>query len=169
MKTPLVVWIQCTPRGKPIFATASPSKSESRSLLRTYLYPGENLTWAEIRAEGSMEKRFKVEEMQDDDIITYHCSHCGASSRRFVGHKAHRCISCGKAGGMKHAGKLGPWARLGAEGVRYLATDPQKQPIYRRILSAEKEGDNWRYLQVCLEGEVGVRSCWCGTNVYEEA
>lgn len=68
----------------------------------------------------------------------------------------------------RRAGKLGPWARGWPRDVRYLATGPQKQPVYRRIKQAGKEGDSWRYVRVRLEGETDVRSCWCGTNIYEE-
>ena len=126
----MIVWIQCTPRGKPIFATASASKLHSRALLRTYVYPSEDISWAEIRAEGSTEKQFRVEEVKYAPLEPY-----------------------------RQAGKLGPWARQGVKGVRYLATGPQKQPAYRRILSAKKEGDFWRYLRVRLDGEVDVLSC----------
>lgn len=136
----MIVWIQCTSQGKPIFCTASSDKLRSRGLLRLYLYPGEDITWAEIRAEGSIEKQFEVKEVKHPSLELY-----------------------------RMAGKIGPWARRGAKGVRYLATGPQGQPVYRRILSAEKEGDTWHYVRVRLEGEDDVLSCWCGTNTYEEA
>lgn len=63
----MVVWIQCTPQGKPIFATASSNRLESRSLLRLYLYPGEDISWTEIRKEGSTEKRFRITEMPEEE------------------------------------------------------------------------------------------------------
>jgi len=133
----MIVWIQCTRQGSPIFATASLSRLESRRLLAYYLYPGEDISRAEIGPEGATEKQFRVEEVTAD--------------------KSYRMV-----------GKIGPWARLGAEGVRYLAIGSAKQTVYRRILSAEKEGDSWYYLLVRLEGEYDALSCWCGTNIYEE-
>lgn len=62
----MIVWIQCTPQGKPIFCTAASLRLRSRQLLRLYLYPGEDVSWADMKADGVMEKQFRVEEVQDD-------------------------------------------------------------------------------------------------------
>lgn len=82
-----------------------------------------------------------------------------------------------------YAGKLGPWARLGMEDVRYLATGPPKHPVYRRIVGVAKKKDSWRYVQVRLErvasmrevksisarvGESDMYSYWCGVNTYRK-
>lgn len=81
-------------------------------------------------------------------------------------YESHCCTGPEGAKSYRMAGKLGPWARRGAEGVRYFAVGVW--PVYRRILSAVKE-DSWDYVRVRLEGEAGdERSCWCGTNTYEE-
>jgi hypothetical protein len=66
------------------------------------------------------------------------------------------------------AGKLGPWARRGMEGERYLAVGPQLTPTYRRIADTCKADDGtWRYVRVRLEGEDEYNHHGCGTNVYE--
>lgn len=67
-----------------------------------------------------------------------------------------------------YAGKLGPWARGGCRGNRYLDMGLQGRPDYRRILQVEPEGGKWYWLEVRLEdGRRVVR--WCGCNTYEVA
>jgi len=58
-----LIWIQCTARGEPVFLTASESKLESRRFLHERLYTGEEVTYAEIKAEGWQEKQFLVTEV----------------------------------------------------------------------------------------------------------
>jgi len=65
------------------------------------------------------------------------------------------------------AGKLGPWARHGCRGDRYLAVGLQEKPEYKRISWAENGGDTWRYVRVLLEGQPHGRLHGCGTTVYE--
>ena len=72
---------------------------------------------------------------------------------------------------MKHAGKLGPWARAGAKGTRFLDVGSQGAPAYRQITSVVKHGETWRYISVTVahgENVWETRSCGSGTNIYEE-
>lgn len=72
----------------------------------------------------------------------------------------------------KVAGKLGPWARGGCEGERFLDMGLQGRPKYMQILKAERDGDDWRYVRVIVkEGEhlTSTYPKWCGTNVYKRA
>jgi len=66
----------------------------------------------------------------------------------------------------EHAGKLGPWARRGMRGTRYLAVGLQGQHEYARIESAEKSGGSWRYVLVKLEGDCEPHSHGANTNTY---
>ena len=66
-----------------------------------------------------------------------------------------------------YSGKLGPWARYGAKGKRYLDVGYQGQPDYRLIESVEKDGDNWRYLRVQVAGISDTLVRWCSCNIYE--
>jgi Holliday junction resolvase RusA-like endonuclease len=67
------------------------------------------------------------------------------------------------------AGKLGPWARLGMEGERYLAVGPQGKPAYRRIADARKADDGtWRYVRTRIEHEDDYHHHGCGTNIYKK-
>ena len=75
----------------------------------------------------------------------------------------------------QYAGKLGPWARGGCVGTRYLDTGLQGRPVYSRIVRAEPEGGQWRWVRVWLEAEHQPSSeprswqvvRWCGCNTYE--
>ena len=69
---------------------------------------------------------------------------------------------------FEYAGKLGPWARGGCKGTRYLDIGPCGKPEYRRILRAEKEGESWAWIAVLIESRWGRRIVrWCGCNTYE--
>lgn len=66
-------------------------------------------------------------------------------------------------------GKIGPWARHGCAGDRYLDVGEQGLPKYERITSAKRAGKTWRYLEV--ETAPGPRLVsryrkFCSTNIY---
>ena len=64
-KQGIVIWIQCTPQGDPVFMTASPDKLYSRMLAKTMLYSDEmDLDWFDIvKRDAIVEKRFLVREI----------------------------------------------------------------------------------------------------------
>lgn len=70
---------------------------------------------------------------------------------------------------MEHfvvSGKLGPWARNGGQGHRYVTMGVQGHEEHIQIEHAEKDGDTWRYIRVTTKtGETLLLGC--GTNIYQ--
>ena len=64
-----------------------------------------------------------------------------------------------------YAGKLGPWARGGCKGTRYLQVGLQGKHEYKKIISATKDKDTWYWIRVNLGDFSLLRSCNC--NIYE--
>lgn len=67
------------------------------------------------------------------------------------------------------AGKLGPWARYGCRGERYLMVGSKEKGHYALIKHVEKSGDTWRYIDVLVEGSSEPHAHGCGTNTYRKA
>lgn len=67
---------------------------------------------------------------------------------------------------FEYAGKLGPWARRGGPGRRFLDVGFQGHPRMCEIARVEKEGESWRYIRVYMVGSNKPRSCGCNHNTY---
>lgn len=80
----------------------------------------------------------------------------------------HKDVDVARNQRFEYAGKLGPWARHGMQGTRYLDRGKQASPDYRKITDVTEGSDGtWRYICVRLESSEDWLCVWCGTNTYE--
>ena len=67
--------------------------------------------------------------------------------------------------GPHRAGKLGPWAREGCRGERFVGVyGPDGALRYERVLAAEKAGPTWR--SVLVKTKSGEALIGCNANIY---
>lgn len=63
-KLRLIKWFQCSPDGRPVFETAGDSIFESRQKCALIFYEGAENALEQMRAEGMIEKRFEIIEIE---------------------------------------------------------------------------------------------------------